>query len=161
MWFDENVFVFLSHRTNGAVKENDMMSEGNFGNTMNSSSRYHSISKQRNFQNPPSARAPSPPLQDNEMVSVVWVILRTAWDHSLWWFINSLMQNAKKSLRGIYSSNDSGFDNEIPPIAPEVDYSDDDDDDDDNDHLPQKVPIRCVWILPWLLPLPNNYCCCC
>lgn len=36
----------------------------------------------------------------------------------------------------IYSSNDSGFDNEVPP-APEVDYSDDDD-------LPKKMPIRFV-----------------
>jgi hypothetical protein len=36
----------------------------------------------------------------------------------------------------IYSSNDSGFDNEAPPpAAPEVDYSDDDD-------LPKKIPIR-------------------
>lgn len=40
----------------------------------------------------------------------------------------------KPSLHGIYSSNDSGFDNEVPP-APEVDYSDDDD-------LPKKIPIR-------------------
>jgi hypothetical protein len=52
---------------------------------------------------------------------------------------DSCTQTAKKSMRAIYSSNDSGFDNEVPPIAPEVDYSDDDDDDDD---LPQKVPIR-------------------
>jgi hypothetical protein len=50
------------------VKESEMMmGESTFGNTVNS--RYHSISKQRNFQNPPAVRAPSPPAQDNEMVS--------------------------------------------------------------------------------------------
>jgi len=37
--------------------------------------------------------------------------------------------------RAIYSSNDSGFSNELPPVAPEVDYSDDDD-------VPRKIPIR-------------------
>lgn len=41
----------------------------------------------------------------------------------------------KPSLHAIYSSNDSGFSNELPPAAPEVDYSDDDD-------LPKKIPIR-------------------
>lgn len=50
-----------------------------------------------------------------------------------------------KGLRGMYSSNDSGFDNEGAPIAPEVDYSsDDDDDDNENEQMPQKMPIRCV-----------------
>lgn len=44
-------------------------------------------------------------------------------------------QENKPSLHGIYSSNDSGFSNELPPVAPEVDYSDDDD-------LPKKIPIR-------------------
>lgn len=43
----------------------------------------------------------------------------------------------KPSLHAIYSSNDSGFSNELPPAAPEVDYSDDDD-------LPKKIPIRLV-----------------
>lgn len=41
----------------------------------------------------------------------------------------------KPSLHGIYSSNDSGFSNELPPAAPEVDYSDD-------EELPKKIPIR-------------------
>lgn len=44
--------------------------------------------------------------------------------------------NKKPPLHAIYSSNDSGFSNEIPP-APEVDYSDD-------DEMPKKIPIRCV-----------------
>lgn len=43
--------------------------------------------------------------------------------------------NKKPPLHAIYSSNDSGFSNEIPP-APEVDYSD--------DEMPKKIPIRCV-----------------
>lgn len=41
----------------------------------------------------------------------------------------------KPSIHAIYSSNDSGFSNEMPPAAPEVDYSDDDD-------MPRKIPIR-------------------
>lgn len=41
----------------------------------------------------------------------------------------------KPSIHAIYSSNDSGFSNELPPVAPEVDYSDDDD-------MPRKIPIR-------------------
>jgi hypothetical protein len=40
-------------------------------------------------------------------------------------------EEGKQSLHGIYSSNDSGFSNELPP----VDYSDD-------DEMPKKIPIR-------------------
>lgn len=46
----------------------------------------------------------------------------------------SNIKDVQKSMRGMYSSNDSGFSNEMAPVAPEVDYSD--------DEIPQKVPIR-------------------
>lgn len=45
------------------------------------------------------------------------------------------MQDVRKVPRGLYSSNDSGFSNDAPPIAPEIDYSDDDD-------MPPRFQIR-------------------
>lgn len=76
---------------------------------INNNNKYQSVSKQRKFQNPPMVRPPSPPLQNVQM-------------------------EVQKSMRGMYSSNDSGFSNEMAPVAPEVDYSD--------DEMPQKVSIR-------------------
>lgn len=56
----------------------------------------------------------------------------------------------KPPIHAIYSSNDSGFSNEIPP-APEVDYSDDDD-------MPKKIPIRFVTALKiHIMPQLCNY----
>ena len=54
--------------------------------------------------------------------------------HFLIFISTSNEKDVQKSMRGMYSSNDSGFSNELAPVAPEVDYSD--------DEIPQKVPIR-------------------
>jgi hypothetical protein len=53
-------------------------------------------------------------------------------------FTFKVPNNRGENKHRIYSSNDSGFDNETPPaVLPEVDYSDDED-------LPKKIPIRFV-----------------
>ncbi|CRL01687.1 CLUMA_CG014906, isoform A, partial [Clunio marinus] len=95
------------------------------------------MNKYQKLENPPSTLPPPPPSSNMGSDSVR--VRGSATTN----FAKSQIQNQKErhekkpSLHGIYSSNDSGFSNELPPAAPEVDYSDDDDEE-----MPKKIPIR-------------------
>lgn len=91
-----------------------------------------SFNKYQKIENPPSSMPPPPPSTVNpDSIRLHSGSATANFSKS----VQKGKQENKPSLHGIYSSNDSGFSNELPPVAPEVDYSDDDD-------LPKKIPIR-------------------
>jgi hypothetical protein len=120
-------------------KSDDEMGENSSGsrttlrrNQDGSFQKESSLTRYQKIDNPPSSIPPPPPSNNDKPESLRVHGSATA---------NFTKPNqkgrhdGKPSLHGIYSSNDSGFSNELPPAAPEVDYSDDDD-------MPKKIPIR-------------------
>lgn len=100
----------------------------------NGSHQRDSINRYQKIDNPPSSLPPPPPSNNPGTDSMR--INGSASANFSKSTQNGARHGNKPSIHAIYSSNDSGFSNELmPPAAPEVDYSDDDD-------LPKKIPIR-------------------
>jgi len=110
----------LFHRRPSFRKSDDDMDENISGS--------RTTLRRNQIENPPSSMPPPPPSSNDKPESMRINGSATA-------NFTKTAQRGKQSLHGIYSSNDSGFSNELPPAAPEVDYSDDDD-------MPKKIPIR-------------------
>lgn len=89
------------------------------------------LNRYQKLENPPSSLPPPPP--SNKASNDTMRLHANATANFSKATPNGRAEN--KSSHGIYSSNDSGFSNELAPVAPEVDYSDDDD-------MPKKIPIR-------------------
>lgn len=91
------------------------------------------LNRYQKLENPPSSVPPPPPSVTAKTDTMRLHGSATA-------NFSKSVQNGrpdnKPSLHGIYSSNDSGFSNELPPAAPEIDYSSDDDD------MPKRIPIK-------------------
>jgi hypothetical protein len=85
----------------------------------------------RNQENPPSSVPPPPPNGFSSTEKLESMRAHGSATANFSKPTQKLREEGKQSHHGIYSSNDSGFSNELPP----VDYSDDDD-------LPKKIPIR-------------------
>lgn len=90
------------------------------------------LNRYQKLENPPTSMPPPPP-SNNANNDSMRLHTSAAASYSK---TAPKVRNENKSTHGIYSSNDSGFSNELAPVAPEVDYSDDD------DMMPKKIPIR-------------------
>lgn len=90
------------------------------------------LNRYQKLENPPSSLPPPPPSNNGNNDTMRLHSSATANFSKA--APKSRSEN-KSSQHGIYSSNDSGFSNELAPVAPEVDYSDD-------DEMPKKIPIR-------------------